>query len=170
MITKKITDIAISYLGEHEKKNNGGFINANFEAKMKQRGFNIGYAWCALFAELVWFESYEGTIFENAINRLFSASAVQTWRNFAKDKTFVCGQEPVNGAVVIWQYYKKGKATWQGHAGIVISHNEFGFIAVEGNTNSSGGREGIEVAQKVRDFSKPVTGLRLRGFIHPLEI
>ena len=42
---------------------------------------------------------------------------------------------------------------------------------VEGNTNSSGGREGIEVAQKKRkiNFEPKERGLVMLGFIHPIS-
>jgi len=42
---------------------------------------------------------------------------------------------------------------------------------MEGNTNSEGKREGIEVAEKVRTLNfKTDNGLRLLGFVKPKEI
>jgi hypothetical protein len=41
-----------------------------------------------------------------------------------------------------------------------------GFMSIEGNTNSNGGREGIEVAEKARDYNfYDKNGLCLKGFI-----
>jgi hypothetical protein len=50
---------------------------------------------------------------------------------------------------------------------VVVGFNDLGFTTVEGNTNASGGREGIEVALKKRSykFYEP-NGLQLMGFIN----
>jgi hypothetical protein len=102
---------------------------------------------------------------------LFSAGAVATYKNFLSDGTFLVDKHCSPGAIAIWTYYVDGKETWKGHAGIVINEVcTHEFDTIEGNTNSTGGREGIEVAQKARllDFDAR-NGLVLRGFLHPIE-
>lgn len=161
---QRIRQKAISFVDEKELKNNSGFKNPKFEALMKLTGWRKGQAWCAFFVELVW--KVSGC---TGINH-FSGGAVQTWNNFAASPFFGTSDIPEVGDVVIWQTYRNGKARWTGHAGIVIGLDRDQMITVEGNTNSKGGREGIEVAMKIRkrnDF-KVKNGLRLRGFIKPI--
>lgn len=166
----KTLAIAGSSIGLKEITGNQGFEDKWFEEKMKERGFKPGDAWCALFVEYVLWETYKDTPHADLINQLCSKSAVQTWQNFKKDRTFRCDKYPVEGAVVIWQKFIAGVAKWQGHAGIVSEITNNGFYAIEGNGNASGGRDGIEVVYKWRTFSVPDTGLRILGFIYPLNI
>lgn len=165
---QNIADIALSYMGKREVPGNMGFTDKEFEAKMKAVGFVKSYAWCALFAELVWTEAFAGDTHALAkIKELFSASATKTYKNFDIDKTFKVSQNPEIGAIAIWRH---GNG-WQGHAGIVISvSRETNSIrTVEGNTNAAGGREGIEVATKLRKIKAAYEphGLNLIGFILP---
>ena len=143
-----------------------GFKDKVFEKKMEAVGFVKSYAWCALFAELVWTEAYKGSGLVNVLKKLFSASATTTYKNFDIDGTFKVSQTPQIGAVVIWRH----GSGWQGHAGIVVSIDGDNIGTVEGNTNAAGGREGIEVAAKVRkwkDAPYQANGLNLVGFIIP---
>lgn len=167
---EKTITIACSYIGQQEEKGNSGFKDKLFYEKMKARGFTPLDPWCALYLELVLFETYQGTIYENYINELCSKSAVETWKNFKNNSPFVCDSEPAPGCGIIWQYWKSGRRTWQGHAGIVTSVSSGFFLAIEGNGNIAGSREGTEVVLKKRYFSTPDTGLHVLGFIHPLNI
>jgi hypothetical protein len=68
--------------------------------------------------------------------------------------------------MVIWRLYRDGEPTWDGHAGVVKSVGYGNFTTIEGNTNSLGGTEGFEVAEKTRTIDYTVkNGLRLIGFI-----
>ena len=175
-INTRIKVVASLYIGQKEIIGNKGFENAVFEDKMESCGWDVGQAWCAYFTELVWKEAYELYKPEviPVLDKLFSAGAVKTFNNFNKSPKFQTSKNPAVGAVVIWQYYKNGKPHWSGHAGIV-SESVVGlgnkFKTIEGNTNSQGGREGIEVAEKTRllDFSPKTRGLVLKGFIYPQE-
>lgn len=156
--------VAEKYVGQTEKPGNSGFNDADFERKMEQVGWQKGQAWCSYFAELVCKESYPELFDE--LNKLFSASAVTTFRNFSNADYHIT-KFPVVGTVVVWQRFKNGKADWAGHVGIcseVISPRQ--FISIEGNTNDKGGREGYIVAAKLRPVALNVyDGLRLLGFI-----
>jgi len=177
----KMKDAVVAFAQEHvgfkEVPGNNGFKDPAFDTKMRQVGFENTWAWCALFAELCWsYPTYDGKwkVFQS-ISDNFSANAVRTFENFKKDDTGLFSirdsQMPEPGDVVIWEKRKGGVPVkndiWTiGHAGIVESANAFEFTAIEGNSNSSGGREGIEVARQVRPYSyKKQDGLALKGFI-----
>ena len=173
-----IVQAALSDEGKQEFKGNHGWKDKDFDTQMKATGWQDGQAWCAYWAEKIWCECYYSQT-EKVLRRLFSANAVATFNNFW-DSTFVTSNEPVEGAVVIWQKMKNGNPSFvgdtqwiRGHAGLVISTegDASKFTTLEGNSNSKGGREGIEVARQERslDFDKE-NGLRLLGFIHPKEL
>jgi hypothetical protein len=176
-INNKIVQAALADEGKEEIKGNHGWVDKDFDLQMKLTGWQDGQAWCAYWAEKIWTQVYDEPT-GKILRRLFSANAVHTFNSFW-DSTFVTSNEPVEGAVVIWQKVKDGQpcfvgeSQWiTGHAGIVINTegdaNE--FTTLEGNSNSEGGREGIEVARQVRklDFETQ-NGLQLLGFIHPKE-
>lgn len=168
-----IIEIAKSYIGQKELANNSGWEDKRFQELMEDCGWQHGQAWCAYFCELVWKQAYKDNpdlLFK--LDKLFAAGAIKTYENFKSSRDFIADKHCVPGSIAIWQHYVEGKASWQGHAGIVISEIcSHEFDTIEGNTNSGGGREGIEVAQKIRllDFNSR-NGLVLRGFIHPKEL
>ena len=169
-INEQILYNARKFLGMQEIKGNQGFKNAQLQALMEKYGWQKGWAWCSVFAEMVWSEAYENynKPMIKVIEKLFSAGAVKTYNNF-KTSEFGIYNYPVVGAVVIWQNYRDGKPHWTGHAGIVVkiySDDSDKFESIEGNTNTSGGREGIEVGRQVRmiNFEPKQKGLVLKGY------
>lgn len=170
MINDRIAEIAKSFLGMQEISGNMGFKDSRFEELMEDTGWQKGQAWCSYFCELVWKIAYQETAPDiiPVIDKLFSAGAVKTYNRFKESGRFVVDKKPSKGAVAIWQTWKDNQPQWTGHAGIVIgvpSGNE--VLTIEGNTNSKGGREGIEVAEKRRKLSFDAkNGLVLKGFIH----
>ncbi len=156
-----IIEVATHYIGEKEIPGNMGFTDHDFEKKMFDVGFQKTYAWCALFMELCVKEGIPDFYSKN--EKLFNASATTTFKNF--DIAGKTNQMPQPGMGVIWRH---GNG-WQGHAGIVVSVNPANgtFEAIEGNTNSAGGREGIEVSRKTRKLKTPFSanGLNLVGFL-----
>ena len=174
-IEDKILQAALAFLGEKELKNNSGFVNKNLQAKMEQIGWQKGQAWCAYFAELVYQQAFDGIL---KLDRFFTPVAVQTFAKFQNNKHFKTINTPYPGALVVWQNYRNGLPHWTGHMGICLTDAHYFrcescnqnigvFSSIEGNTNSKGGREGIEVAIKQRKFSfmKHENGLNLKGFI-----
>ena len=126
-------------------------------------GFEKKQAWCSYFAELVAKESLPDKVKE--LDKLFSASAVQTFKNF-QSAGYEISKIPVLDSVVIWQNYEDNNAQWTGHAGIVSKViNTSSFQSIEGNTNDKGGREGYIVAEKIRSTLKKKSGLNVMGFI-----
>lgn len=168
-----VVDEAKAKLGFKEIKGNQGFENKDFEDEMIAIGFEDGNAWCSLFGEYIWkkaYQQYDAT-YNDELDSLFSKVAVTTYYNFRRAKWDV-NKKPIEGALVIWQKHKDGKKHWTGHLGIVTKVNDdFSFETAEGNSNSSGGREGIEVAKQVRklDYSGHKNGLNLLGFVYPKE-
>lgn len=172
-INERIKFFAENYIGIREKPGNMGFENPLFEAKMKAIGHDPGESWCCLFAELVWREAYvHDPKMDKLLNILFSDSCTATLSNF-RGSVFPVTHEPVIGAIMIMQKYEKVdnvyRATWQGHAGVVVEVRGNEILNVEGNSNQSGAREGIEVATKRRLVNFDLhTGLVIKAFIHPL--
>jgi hypothetical protein len=170
MIRENIIEIAKSFIGMREIPGNMGFQDERFEQLMEDCGWQKGEAWCAYFVELVWKLAYnEYSEMISILDRLFSAGAIKTYNNFFQSGMFHINKHPEPGAIVIWQHWANNLPDWRGHAGIVISlTNDNQFMTIEGNTNSTGGREGIEVAEKIRRLNFDArNGLVLKGFIHP---
>jgi hypothetical protein len=159
----KAVEVAKKYIGEKELVNNSGFVSAEFQKKMIGVGWIKGQAWCCYFAELVWKEAYPDL--RGIFDRLFAPSATATYKNFDVDKDFTVSKVPVPGALAVW---RQGTG-WQGHIGVVQEIIGDTFKCIEGNTNSEGGREGIEVAVKNRkvDYKVGANKLNLIGFVIP---
>jgi hypothetical protein len=168
-LAERIIAAAKSIIGQHEKAGNSGFVDPLFEKRMQQVGWLKFQAWCAYTVELIWKEAFtDKHSLYTLIDKLFSGSALATWNNFKQSKQFSTGQIPKAGAIAIFQH---GRSS-QGHTGVVVEVLKPNvFAAVEGNTNDSGGREGIEVADKIRKTGLPFNprGLNLLGFIYPPE-
>jgi hypothetical protein len=159
----KQIEVAKKYLAQKEMPGNVFVESTPLGRLIKKAGQKDGEAWCAYFVEGVFVEAYPERA--EQFSRLFSASAVKTFDNF-KNAKFTTGRKPKVGDIVIWQRYKDGKATWQGHAGLVSQIiNENTFKSIEGNTNSAGSREGDSVQEKTRTMSVLSTGLNVLGFI-----
>jgi len=161
----KVVEVALKYVGQKELPNNVFSKESDFGKKLHAVGQKDGDPWCALFCEMVFKEAFPARFAE--LDKLFSASAVQTYKNFTRGGGYMENRMPKEGNLVIWQLQKDGKPQWQGHAGIVYQlKSSWEFTSIEGNTNASGGREGVEVAIKDRKVLKDVwNGLKVLGFI-----
>lgn len=165
ILQQKVLATAKKYIGQHEKKNNSGFLDQTFEKQMKSVGWNNGQSWCAYFAELAWKEAFIGHQLFSSLDKLFSPSATATFANFKGSSLFKTGTTPKLGALVVW---RNGNG-WQGHIGIVSEVvSETTFKAIEGNTNAAGGREGVAVLTKTRKLGEPfkAKGLNIIGFVY----
>lgn len=166
-LTSTILRVAKSYIGQKEKPNNSGFIDPLFEKKQKARGWINGQAWCAYTAELIYYDAFTecDPCSIPLINKYFSGSTLQTFKNFKASPEFKVRAWPVLGAVVIWQH---GSGS-TGHAGVVTWFDETTFKSVEGNTSEDGSREGTIVRENKHEIVKPyqARSLNLLGFIHP---
>lgn len=163
-INQKILDVARKYIGQKELTGNIFKDDTELGAKLHAAGQKDGDPWCALFCEVVFKEAFPERFKE--LDVLFSSSAVKTFKNF-RDAAYSIGELPSVGWLVVWRKYVKGQPEWQGHIGIVSKVNADGtFESIEGNTNTEGSREGIEVAERPHRLNKDVNdGLRVIGFV-----
>lgn len=174
------SDNAISYLGKQELKKdttndgvnnptfgNFGFADPAFQNEMLEEGWQPGWAWCAIFARVVFVNCFPEQA--KILRSLFSPSAVQTFNNFKK-AGYQVSMTPAVDSLVIWQTIKGGAAQATGHAGIVVScsgaKDPAAFESVEGNTSTPGEREGYIVARHPHRVVADVkSGLKVLGFI-----
>lgn len=175
-MTQAVLKFAESCIGYREYKGNQGFQFEPFDNIMRQNGFQNGWAWCMLFAKACYttpIYSGKSKILQPLLE-ILSPGAVDSFNKAKKSEHFKISDKPVIGSIAIWQKWNSGVPDWRGHAG--ITSNVWGnkFECIEGNTNSDGGREGVEVARMsglVRhDISnEPVyNGLNPLGFIMPV--
>ncbi len=164
----KVVQTAIKYIGQKEQQGNVFDPSSDFGKKLHAVGQKDGEAWCCYWCEMVLKETYPEKFKD--LDKLFSASAVQTYKNFThpiNGKGYSENHIPEVGNLVIWQKYENGKPTWKGHAGIVTKViSTWEFDSIEGNTNEAGSREGNTVAIKQRKvLAKVDNGLKVLGFI-----
>ncbi len=166
----KIIALATRYLNRLEKPDNKGFYNAEFEKEMKVAGWYVGAAWCAFFTKLIWSKAYaDYKPLQSVVDRMANGGALMTLNNFKNNGQFPITQNALPGSIAIW---RMGDGS-RGHAGIVVRKVDANTIeTIEGNTNTSGSREGDRVAAKLRTLNRPfkADGLNLYGFINPIEI
>lgn len=153
------------FVGQKELPGNK-FSNETVIGKLLHAaGQQDGQAYCAYTAEAIFKECYPEKFEE--LDKLFNASAVQTYKNF-KNAAYLIGNMPQVDALVVWQKYVEDKPDWRGHCGIVTSVNGFKFDSFEGNTGSTDPREGdgfyIKSHNSEYGFSVK-NGLRLLGFV-----
>jgi hypothetical protein len=165
-LSEKVISAARSIIGQKEISGNLGFNDPVFQKRMMDVGWHKGESWCCYTAELIWKTAFtQSHPLYTEIDKLFSGSAIKTFSNFKDSSHFETGSTPRPAAISIFRH---GKG-WQGHAGIVVPVIDVkSFHNVEGNTNSTGGREGIEVAEKVRSLGQPFKsdGLNIEGFVY----
>jgi hypothetical protein len=170
-LTNKIIEIAKSYIGQEEIRENVSFKDPIFLTKMQSVGWFKGAPWCAFLAKLVWEEAFkiEDTKGYDLVRRYSSGSTIETYHNYKASKEFHASDIPVLGAIVI---YQEGNSTF-GHAGIVVEITDNTHVKnLEGNTNTDGSREGYITALKTRLIKPPHSdySLNLLGYINPTRI
>lgn len=161
-------EAAATFIGQEEIPENQGFRDPTFHALMKRVGWYKPLAWCAFFVKACFAVCSDAGV---ALVNLVSPSAVKTFRAYEKaGRTYKT--EPIPGDLAVWQKYKNGKPTPFGHIGVVaplpekVKESYLPFACIEGNTDEAGGREGDQVALKIRSrsFAKKINGLVLLGF------
>lgn len=162
-----LIDTARKYIGQKELPGNKFIddpkVKGDLGERIKAAGQKDGEAWCAYFVEAMLRETYPNRSGE--IDKYISASAVKTFENLKK-AGYKVSKLPTVGDIVVWQKYKDGVPTWQGHIGIVskvINGNV--FMAIEGNTSDGKSREGTTVMEHRRTLSVLTNGLNVMGFI-----
>jgi hypothetical protein len=166
---KSLSDIAKRFEGIQEVPENQGFKDKFLSYVMNVVGFEKGYAWCMLFANVcavLYFTQFNSFLIQK-FKDCFTPGAVSTFNRFKKHFPEMVSDKPSRNSIAIWQKYTNGKATWRGHAGVVVWLNGSVLLSVEGNTNKAGGRDGDGVYVKERNiYANSDNGLRLKGFIN----
>lgn len=178
---------AALYVGQRERPGNAGFVDPTFERMMREVGWKPGDPWCSYYGELAWLDGYRTYLKSRStaampelqllglttpagwllmLHDIFHGSAYQTWENFKAAPHFEMDIEPVRGAIAVL----KSRLSWKGHLYIVYDIYDDYVVTIEGNSNSAGGREGIEVAKRRRPRHKRSFGtMKLLGYIYPLD-
>lgn len=144
--------IAISQIGQEEKPkgSNWGHPVQDYLASVN---IHFPASWCAAF--LYWcFDHAAGQLGQP--NPVFKTGGVlSNWNNSkAHQINLVVLSQPEPGDIFIMDL-----GNGLGHTGIVESVNKDGSMnTIEGNTNDTGGREGFEVARRVRQKKAPIIG------------
>lgn len=164
MTAEDIVRIAARYVGQAEVAGNKGWIDKDFEARMKAVGWAPTHSWCCYFCELVAKEAAgKGTDDWKAFDKLFQPSCTATYSNFAGSERYKVGKVPRSGSLMVWRHGQ----SWKGHIGIVEAVEGKIIHTIEGNTNKAGSREGTHVLRKRRNYVwTNGAGLNLIGFIH----
>lgn len=133
-LQSSVVKVAISQLGKKENPlgSNWGEPVASY---LKSVGINFPASWCMAF---VYWCFKETGIPNNAIK---TGGVLAAWNKGLLLRSKV----PSEGAVFIMDF---GKGL--GHTGIVEKFDNNFIYTIEGNTNDTGSREGIEVCRKKR--------------------
>lgn len=161
----KIVRSAQKHVGELERTTGSyevGFVNSDFEKKMRANGFSEGYDWCAIFAKLAVTDTLTGKKLE-IVKKLMTPSSQTTYNNLisaAQQYRWIkTSSKPVKGAVVIWQ---KVENPIYGHVGIVQKTTGKNFQTIEGNVSTGTGYDGVAKKTHTTDERSKTSGLRLR--------
>lgn len=110
-----------------------------------------GYAWCAAAIQF-WSDTAAHRFgLRNPLDGVVREALVEDYYSLAKSKGWLIGSAEADaGDLALYAFH--GEGHWD-HIGFVVSPPGQGseFTAVEGNTDSHGGREGVEVALRPRD-------------------
>lgn len=138
---------AITQLGQHENPL-GSNWGKPVQDYLKSVGINFPASWCMAFVYWCFEQVSEGK------NPLVKTGGVLNAWNKA-DKKYRVTDNPQPGDIFIMNF---GKGL--GHTGIVEKTDANFIYTIEGNSNDSGSREGIEVCRKQRPKTKIVGYLR----------
>jgi len=166
MLNEKIVEVASRYIGEKELINNSGFVNKEFEEKMRKMGWVKGQAWCMYFVKLCIYEAtkelFDESIAEKRIKQL-SGHVLSNWQLLGKSyKKYTKADKGYIG-------FMRKPGTTKGHVFIVKKSDALGVETIEGNTNGRGSREGDGVYTKYRKTANMIgetTSLQLLGYIN----
>ena len=141
-LSKETILSAVTQIGVEEvpKGSNAG---ADVEKYLKSVGLGKGYSWCMAF---VYWNVLQACAKLSMPNPLLKTGGVLAQYNYPKSKRFTA---PQAGDIFIMDF---GKGT--GHTGIVEYVLNDTIHTIEGNTNDSGSREGIEVCRRQRPKAK----------------
>ncbi|WP_295093815.1 CHAP domain-containing protein [uncultured Flavobacterium sp.] len=141
-LSQKSLEIAISQIGQKEKP-----LGSNWGEPVKSYLASVGISfpasWCMAFIYWCFKNASEDLKVKNTAIK--TGGVLKAWNDAPKE---IKDSVPSIGSVFIMDY---GKGL--GHTGIVEKFDSTNIYTIEGNTNDTGSREGIEVCRKVRKRS-----------------
>lgn len=146
---KKLVQIAVNQIGVHEEGgNNKGKMIQEFQSSTWLDG--TGWPWCAAFVDWCILQWQKACPDLPKFERPQTAGAfdLERWAESQNLKIIDPQDRPTAGDIVIYDF------NGHGHCGIieeVLTPNQ--FLAVEGNTNKDGLRDGDGVWSKIRNSS-----------------
>jgi len=149
-LQQKALEVAITQLGEQEKPL-GSNWGVPVQDYLKSVGIGFPASWCMAF--LYWCFKKAATD-TGVVNPLVKTGGVLAAWNKADKKYRVVG-DPQPGDIFIMDF-----GHGLGHTGIVERVEKDVVHTIDGNTNDTGSREGIEVCRKIRNRNKMVGYLR----------
>lgn len=150
--------------------NNKGEFVRMFQKAVDNRA--SGEPWCASFVSYcikttsqIFKESLSFTDGQYDTSLKISESVCNFWFNSPMSCRI---EKPEVGCLILWRRWSNGKATWQGHIGIVVDIVDKDLVrTIEGNTSSdkSNERDGDGVFLKNRSITRHYGSLRPLGFL-----
>ena len=150
-ISTELVSVAKGEIGKHEIPL-GSNWGTHVRKYLSSVGINFPASWCMAF---VYWCIDEVCKSKGVKNTLPKTGGVLRFWNEAPAEIRV--QVPKVGDIFIMDF---GKGL--GHTGIVIAMDQTFIYTIEGNTNASGSREGIEVCYKQRPRNK------IKGYVRPM--
>lgn len=138
--------IAAGEIGVREAGRNRGIRVEMFQAAA---GAHPGDPWCASFVVWAYKEACHGLSLEMPLP--VTPGALALWR---RGDPIHHWHQPSPGAVFVLDH-----GGGMGHCGFVESITPLHIVTVEGNTNDSGGREGVGVYRRIRRLDGGLDGL-----------
>lgn len=138
-LSEKALQIAVTQIGQDEKPHgsNWGLPVKNY---LNSVGINFPASWCMAF--VFWCFSEASKNIKSTNTAIKTGGVLAAWN---KSDAKIKSKTPKIGSVFIMDY---GKGL--GHTGIVEKFDEKYIYTIEGNTNDTGSREGIEVCRRKR--------------------
>jgi hypothetical protein len=141
-LSNKALEVAISQIGQQEKPL-GSNWGQPVQSYLASVGIGFPASWCMAFVFWCFKRASEEMKVTNTAVK--TGGVLKAWTEAPKEcKSLV----PIIGSVFIMDY---GRGL--GHTGIVEKFDAVNVYTIEGNTNDTGSREGIEVCRKVRKRS-----------------
>jgi hypothetical protein len=151
--------IAITQLGVREVKANSG---PEVDGYLYAVGLKPGYAWCTAFVYWCFMKAALELGIDNPVYR--TAGVLMHWNQaksrgaqLIKQAAALADPSIIKPGMIFVMEFGGGR----GHTGIVesVDLTKWTVTSIEGNTDSVGSREGVEVARKTRRISS------IKGFI-----
>ena len=148
-LSEKALQIAITQLGKKEEPL-GSNWGEPVQSYLRSVGIGFPASWCMAF--VYW--CYKNASIElNVKNTAIKTGGVlKVWNDAPKECK---SSSPLIGSVFIMDF---GKGL--GHTGIIEKFDSVNVYTIEGNTNDTGSREGIEVCRRTRKRSA------IKGYIN----